>query len=78
MVGYGSTPLANVMATHNINWPSVPHSQKAEGAKSPSVPKLYLATLNVRALKDQEKLEELEYELKETKLKWDIIGLAET
>lgn len=66
------------MNLQNSQRPSVPGSRKAEGAKNPRVPKTYLSTYNVRTLKDQDRLLELTTELKETKLKWHIIGLAET
>ncbi|XP_044749743.1 uncharacterized protein LOC123310343 [Coccinella septempunctata] len=38
--------------------------------------KLFIATVNVRTLKSQERLEELEEEL--TQINWDILGLSET
>ena len=37
---------------------------------------MYIATYNVRSLSSEERLLELEEELKE--IKWDVIGLAET
>lgn len=55
--------------------PSVPGSRKTEGAKNPRV---YISTYNVRTLREQGKLAELEHELETTGFKWDIIGLAET
>jgi len=58
--------------------PSVPGSRKAEGAKNLRVPKIYISTYNVRTLKDDDRETELLHELKETKIKWHIIGLAET
>ncbi|XP_046856000.1 craniofacial development protein 2-like [Xenia sp. Carnegie-2017] len=66
------------MNSRNSKRPSVPGSRKAEGAKNLRVPKIYISTYNVRTLKDDEKLLELMQELNETKMKWHIIGLAET
>ena len=65
------------MTELNTNWPSVPGSRKAEGAKNPRVSHtLHVCTYNVRTLKDQEKEEELKQEL--LNFKWEIVGLAET
>lgn len=58
--------------------PSVPGSRKIEGAKNHRVPTLSISTYNVRTLRTQAKIEELEHELEATDFKWDIIGLAET
>ena len=68
------------MTKRKPQWPSVPGSRKAEGAKNPRVPRVHLhvCTYNVRTLKDQEREEELEHELELAKFKWEIIGLAET
>ena len=64
----------------NSKRPSVPGSRKAEGAKNLRTPKsqFNVCTYNVRTLKDRAKEEELESELKESGLKWDVIGIAET
>jgi hypothetical protein len=62
------------MRKHKSQWLSVPGRQKAEGGKNPQV-HLYLCTYNMRTLKDRER--EVEYELKQSRFKWDIIGLAE-
>eukprot|EP00794_Sanderia_malayensis_P002426 gene2426-2793_t len=66
------------MDTLKTQWPSVPGSRKAKGAKNPRVSRVQLnvCTYNVRTLKDPEKEEELEQEL--TGFKWDNIGLSET
>ena len=72
----GSTPLT--MAKYTMKGPSVPGSCKAEGAKNFRFPNTYICTYNVRSLKDQNRLEELENELSETRYKSNIIGLSET
>ena len=75
MVSHGSIPQMN---TQNSRRPSVPGSRKAEGAKNPRAQPIYIATYNVRTLKDDERLFEIMHELDETNLKWHVIGLAET
>ena len=51
------------MAKYTLKRPSVPSSHKAEGAKNLRVLNTYICSYNVRSLKDQNKLEELENEL---------------
>ena len=53
-----------------------PQSPAKEGAKNLRASSIYIATYNIRSLSSEERLLELEEELKE--IKWDIIGLAET
>ena len=66
------------MVKYTTQRPSVPGSCKAKGAKNLRVPNTYICSYNVRSLKDQNRLEELENELGETIFKWNIIGLSET
>ena len=72
----GSTP--QTMAKYTTKRPLVPGSSKAEGAKNLRVPNTYTCSYNVRILKDQNRLEELENEPSETRFKWNIISLSET
>ena len=65
----GYTP--QTMAIYTTKLPSVPRSCKAEGAKNLRVPNTYIRSYNVRSLKDQNRLEELENELSETRFKWN-------
>ena len=60
--------------------PSVPGSllDKTEGAKNPRVTVLGICTFNVRTLREDNKIIELEEELHSNKFKWDIIGMSET
>ena len=53
-----------------------PQSPAKEGAKNLRASSIYIATYNIRSLSSEERLLELEEELKE--IKWDILGLAET
>ena len=66
------------MTKYTTKRPSVSGSRKAEGTKNLWVPNTYICSYNVRSLKDQSRLEELENELSETRFKWNIIGLSET
>ena len=66
------------MAKYTTKWPSVAGSHKAEGAENLRIPNTYICSYNVRSLKDQNRLEELENELSETRFKWNIIGMSET
>ena len=53
-----------------------PQSPAKEGAKNLRASSIYISTYNIRCLSSEERLLELEEELKE--IKWDILGLAET
>ena len=66
------------MTKYTKKRPSVPGSREAEGAKNLRVPKIYICSYNVRSLKGQDRLEELESELSATRFRWSVIGLSET
>ena len=72
----GSTP--QTMAKYTMKQPSVRSSHKTEGAKNLRVPKTYICSYNIRRLKDEDRLEELENEMSGTRFKWNIIGLSDT
>ena len=65
---------------HKRQRPSVPGSllSKEEGAKNPRANTFYICTYNVRTLREDNRIIELEHELDANSFKWDIIGLAET
>ena len=70
--------IPHSIAKYTTKRPTVPGSHKAEGAKNLRVPNTYICSYNVKSLEDQNKLEEYENELSETRFKWNSIGLSET
>ena len=60
------------------NGPQSPAAARQRVLRISWVPNTYICSYNVRSLKDQNRLEELENELSETRFKWNIIGLSET
>ena len=59
-------------------WVKKNHQKKEEKKKKHQQKEiLKIATYNVRTLSKDEHVQELEEELKETNIKWDVIGLRE-